>query len=207
MKQGRGVVNTRIVAAWARDGSVKAAANSLGIAEQTAKNELAKLRQLYQCSTNDDLVKHLLRRLINERNSLLTSKEKRKLRYDYDDDYRERVKRQARNGMRRKRELERTLIVSEYDRLLAAQGDRCAICGGVQLLLNAHGEPRRLAVDHNHETGVIRGLLCNGCNYMIGCAHDDPTILEAGAEYLRSHGHGTSHNVSGTVVEREDHAA
>ncbi|MET9199049.1 endonuclease domain-containing protein [Gordonia sp. NPDC003585] len=49
------------------------------------------------------------------------------------------------------------LADGDYDRLLVAQGGRCAIC-----LTEPRG--RRLAVDHNHQTGQVRGLLCDKCN-------------------------------------------
>lgn len=46
---------------------------------------------------------------------------------------------------------------AEYERLLAAQGGGCAICG-------ATPKTRRLHVDHDHKTGAVRGLLCHRCN-------------------------------------------
>lgn len=45
----------------------------------------------------------------------------------------------------------------QYERLLAAQGGGCAICG-------ATPKTRRLHVDHDHKTGAVRGLLCYRCN-------------------------------------------
>ena len=51
---------------------------------------------------------------------------------------------------------------SDYDLLYAAQGGRCFICQW------ATGKTKRLAVDHNHETGAVRALLCGPCNQMIG---------------------------------------
>lgn len=65
-----------------------------------------------------------------------------------------------------------------YEALLAAQDGRCAIC---QL------KPRknRLAIDHDHKTGVIRGLLCMWCNHrLLGGARESVVILQAGIDYL-----------------------
>ena len=45
---------------------------------------------------------------------------------------------------------------------------------------------KRLAVDHCHKTGKIRGLLCSTCNLMIGNAYDNPEILRSGANYLEA---------------------
>lgn len=73
------------------------------------------------------------------------------------------------------------ITLSDYDNLLEAQGGVCAICKSFET------DKRRgnLSVDHDHETGKIRGLLCNRCNRGIGYLKDNPEILEAAARYLR----------------------
>jgi hypothetical protein len=43
-----------------------------------------------------------------------------------------------------------------------------------------------LAIDHDHVTGDIRGLLCHACNVALGLLNDDPELLEAAAGYLRT---------------------
>lgn len=70
----------------------------------------------------------------------------------------------------------------QYDKLYAAQGGRCAICR------RATGAARRLAVDHNHKTGEVRGLLCKPCNrYGLGMfARDNPEVFDRAADYLRN---------------------
>ncbi len=70
------------------------------------------------------------------------------------------------------------LTVEQYDEMLEAQGGGCAICGRL---------PRgdiALHVDHDHETGVIRGLLCFTCNNALGDLEDDPERLYKAATYL-----------------------
>lgn len=70
------------------------------------------------------------------------------------------------------------LAEGDYDRLFEAQDGRCWICGV---------QPRklRLAVDHNHTTGEVRGLLCKRCNRnLLGAAHDDTELLQRAIEYL-----------------------
>jgi hypothetical protein len=63
--------------------------------------------------------------------------------------------------------------------MLDSQGGLCAICS---VLLD------RPCVDHDHETGVVRGFLCVGCNTGIGSLGDSPARLESAAMYLRKHG-------------------
>lgn len=70
------------------------------------------------------------------------------------------------------------LTSAEYDAMLSEQGGVCRLCGGT----NTDG--RRLAVDHNHETGAIRGLLCGNCNRAIGLLRDSADLLRKAADYL-----------------------
>lgn len=82
--------------------------------------------------------------------------------------------------------LEKTygISVEDYDRLLAAQDGKCAICG------RKPTGKKRLAVDHSHQTGAVRGLLCAGegrCNEgLLGSAHDDSRMLWNAYVYLKS---------------------
>ncbi|AEV52125.1 recombination endonuclease [Rhodococcus phage RGL3] len=71
---------------------------------------------------------------------------------------------------------------AEYAAIYEAQGGSCAICQ------RAKGTGRkRLSVDHDHETGMVRGLLCSKCNRdVLGHLHDDVDAFLRGAEYLRS---------------------
>lgn len=71
------------------------------------------------------------------------------------------------------------LSPGDYDRLFAEQGGRCAICGKHQTEFK-----KRLFIDHDHETGVVRGLLCIKCNGMLGYAKDNMGILLNAVEYL-----------------------
>lgn len=73
------------------------------------------------------------------------------------------------------------LTLSEYNTLLEAQGDRCAICGKMP-----EENGRRLSVDHNHKTGQIRGLLCQNCNRGLGSFKDNPEITASATDYLNS---------------------
>ncbi len=57
------------------------------------------------------------------------------------------------------------------------QGGVCGICGG-------RDRDRDLAIDHDHETGEIRGLLCSRCNTALGSFRDNPEIITAALSYL-----------------------
>ena len=71
------------------------------------------------------------------------------------------------------------MTVAEYERLFEKQKGRCAICGRSQ-------EGLRLAVDHSHQTGERRGLLCRACNLGLGNFRDDPSALRGAIRYLGS---------------------
>jgi hypothetical protein len=71
------------------------------------------------------------------------------------------------------------LSQDDYDAMLAAQSSGCAICGK-----SVADNGKFLAVDHNHTTGKIRGLLCRECNSAIGFMHDNPSFLRLAASYL-----------------------
>jgi hypothetical protein len=45
-----------------------------------------------------------------------------------------------------------------------------------------------LCVDHNHDTGEVRAILCKPCNTMLGMAKDSVDRLQAGIDYLKEHG-------------------
>lgn len=70
--------------------------------------------------------------------------------------------------------------ISYFDkrRILATQGGCCASCG-VTLLNEGH-------LDHDHETGAIRGVLCQGCNQALGQVGDSIERLESLIDYLRA---------------------
>jgi hypothetical protein len=73
--------------------------------------------------------------------------------------------------------LKRGLTPLDYERMLVAQNGVCAIC-------RQRDNGKRLAVDHSHATGRVRGLLCFSCNTGIGKLGDDPARLRLAADYL-----------------------
>lgn len=71
-----------------------------------------------------------------------------------------------------------------YYEMYREQDGKCAICRRPGFMANRGPKNRRLAVDHDHNTGKVRGLLCVHCNSMIGYAQDNPELLRAGTLYL-----------------------
>lgn len=71
----------------------------------------------------------------------------------------------------------------DYDRMLAEQDGRCAICRQIP----KKRKKRELHIDHDHETNKVRGLLCGTCNTAIGYFRDSLEIMEAAVEYLKRH--------------------
>jgi hypothetical protein len=97
----------------------------------------------------------------------------------------EKFRRQARESYHRNPENDRRyqlrrkygITLEDYERLHTAQGGRCAICD----------DEVELGVDHDHLTGEVRALLCNGCNTAIGLLRENPILTEKALEYLRAH--------------------
>lgn len=76
------------------------------------------------------------------------------------------------------------LSIEQYMDMHESQNGLCAICLQPETALDRMGNLRPLAVDHNHDTGAVRGLLCHGCNVGIGLLKDDVDIIISAALYL-----------------------
>ncbi len=72
---------------------------------------------------------------------------------------------------------------ADYDALIVAQGGKCAICQTSNPMVRS-GADARWHVDHDHDTGKVRGLLCFRCNSGLGHFDDDQTRLKQAIEYL-----------------------
>jgi hypothetical protein len=73
------------------------------------------------------------------------------------------------------------LTPNEYKELLEFQQGGCAICR------KSCATGRDLAVDHNHQTGAVRGLLCIKCNVALGSLNEDEDLIWKVLEYLKRH--------------------
>ncbi len=74
------------------------------------------------------------------------------------------------------------LTQEDFDALLAAQGGTCAICQSADPF-----HKKGFHVDHCHTTGVVRGVLCAGCNTGIGGMRDNVATLARAIDYLQLH--------------------
>ena len=94
-----------------------------------------------------------------------------------------RAKNQEKVAAQQKRRYERfrlkqyALTTEQHAALLARQSGVCAICHSP--------DNRQLSVDHVHDTGAVRGLLCRRCNLGLGCFGDNAALLEVAISYLQ----------------------
>ena len=75
------------------------------------------------------------------------------------------------------------ISIYTYQDMLEKQGGVCAVCKGPEIVMR-NGVPLMLAVDHDHVTGKVRGLLCSACNLGLGIFKDSTSTLKAAIEYL-----------------------
>lgn len=92
--------------------------------------------------------------------------------------------RRAKNRERRLRTVY-GLEVDVYEAMLFTQGGVCAICSSPPA--GGKNAAACLHVDHDHDTGKVRALLCNGCNRGMGYMNDSPERLRAAADYIEKH--------------------
>lgn len=87
-----------------------------------------------------------------------------------------------RNSWRRSNYMKKFgITIEDFDRMFAAQEGRCAICKTHQSEI-----PKTLAVDHDHDTGKVRGLLCIDCNHALGRFFDSVETMESAISYLKA---------------------
>jgi len=102
----------------------------------------------------------------------------------YKNDYPKTMKR--REGYTRNYDLFKSykITTEQYNQKLEKQNNRCAICFKTAKEKNQNFK-LNLCVDHDHKTGEIRGLLCDGCNRALGMFKDSVEILNNAMNYLK----------------------
>ncbi|MFN0028555.1 MAG: endonuclease VII domain-containing protein [Acidimicrobiales bacterium] len=76
----------------------------------------------------------------------------------------------------------RPMTINDQESMFEALGRRCAVCG-----FDDPRSSRGWAVDHCHDTNLVRGITCQSCNVILGHAKDDPARLRVAADYLEHH--------------------
>lgn len=79
----------------------------------------------------------------------------------------------------KRRLLDKDLTPETYYKIYRAQDGRCAVCG-----ITEEQNGKKLAIDHCHRSGVVRGLLCAKCNWIAGLMEDSPEIALSMLQYL-----------------------
>jgi Recombination endonuclease VII/HNH endonuclease len=103
----------------------------------------------------------------------------------------------------KERERKFGVTMAQYCEMLLAQEGKCAICRQPETEIR-NGRVKTLAVDHCHETGTVRGLLCVQCNTGIGKFKDDRNRLLAAIKYLDKHSGREAAKPALTLVPSED---
>jgi len=88
------------------------------------------------------------------------------------------------------------LTATAFEDLLTSQGGVCAVCG------TTDWGPRAPAVDHNHLTGIVRGILCTNCNLAMGHLRDSQKIAQAMADYLKKYSPAGQDAMAAVVLAR-----
>lgn len=94
-------------------------------------------------------------------------------------------KRKDWNGRKSHLKIKFGVTPEQYDEVLKQQNFSCAICEKHTLEFE-----KRLAIDHDHKTGKIRGLLCMFCNTALGKFNDDVSLLKKAINYLETENTG-----------------
>ncbi len=121
--------------------------------------------RLTYCSDECREARLILQKRASTRRSYRKNRAKRQA---YGREYGQKVLRFARYG----------ITEADFDRILEEQDGACAICRTLF-------EDKKPCIDHDHETGEVRGLLCYSCNSGIGQLRDDPELLAKAIRYLK----------------------
>ena len=79
------------------------------------------------------------------------------------------------------------LTVEEYQVIQNTQNNLCLICGNPETKTSKDGNIFRLSIDHCHLCSVIRGLLCQRCNALLGFVEEDIEVLERAILFIKEH--------------------
>ena len=94
------------------------------------------------------------------------------------------------------------ITLKNYQEMLSSQNGRCVICGEAGFKMREHHR-KLLVVDHCHESGAVRALLCHNCNRALGLFQDSSSVLRRAASYLETHREGATTIPNGSRSEAD----
>jgi hypothetical protein len=111
--------------------------------------------------------------------------------------YAERSKRFYKNNIdqRRNYRLKKLygITLEQYNKMLSEQNNKCKICNNFETAFSKQSNKiKDLSVDHCHNTGIVRGLLCSKCNCLIGYSLESIELLQEAINYLKEFYHDKS---------------
>lgn len=91
-------------------------------------------------------------------------------------------------SLKRKFDKHYGISIEDYERMYSDQWGMCAICGTQKksAVKSNAGRGKVLCVDHCHDSGKVRHLLCGNCNTMLGMSNDDLFVLQNAVDYVKS---------------------
>ena len=116
---------------------------------------------------------HVCKKCKNAQLDVWRRKNKQRV-YEYNQKWYYRIGRYKDHGITRK----------QFDLMFSAQNGGCAICSRPTSCKTGDAFHGGLHIDHDHKTGVVRGLLCGNCNTALGKFQDSPELLLVAVEYL-----------------------
>ena len=111
---------------------------------------------------------------------LLPKVKARRAKYSLRPDVKERRKKYSKENRR-----VYGIMPKQKQQMILDQDGKCDICG------NELDMGKYTHIDHDHKTGIVRGVLCRNCNLLLGYGKDNPDIIRAAANYLDKHRKGS----------------
>jgi hypothetical protein len=145
------------------------------------KNNSEKMKECYKRYYWNNREKELMENAIYRKKNQEQLKKKRAYKKDW---WREYFQKHFAKHHLRYRVRKHDLSPHALGLMELQQRSRCAICDGTSGQRRSSGKQYSLAIDHDHTTGAIRGLLCNMCNHGLGHFKDDAELLRKAADYL-----------------------
>lgn len=154
------------------------------------KDKISKQKKLYYLQ-NKEKIKS------DRKNYYESNKEEvkeRVMKYHYKNsdtikDYKKKYKEDNKSKLKDKQLREKfNITLDDYIKMLDEQNGCCKICKNPETAKNVkYGNTMMLAVDHNHQTGKVRGLLCSRCNPALGAFNDSIETLKLAIKYLEEY--------------------